>query len=216
MQVFHQVNIFIHVFSGSVALLTGMIALVTKKGSRAHIKSGKYFLIAITIVIFTGLVGVIIFERNTFLLVITLLSGYTAFSGIRVLRHKIYVPVLLDYLAAMLVIAAAFYYLYYIRSIGMFWDPVIIYSTLGALALVTVYDLGRYFLSSKVLKKVYIYEHIYKMVSAFIAILSAFTGTVFANYQPYSQILPTIVGLAYILLACIYFPRRVDRSKVFK
>jgi hypothetical protein len=32
------------------------------------------------------------------------------------------------------------------------------------------------------------------MISAFSGLLSAFTGTVFPQYQPYSQFLPSVLG----------------------
>src|SRR5690349_13337839 len=131
METLHLINIIAHVATGSAALLVGFIALVTLKGGRNHVRTGRIFLKLITVVILTGLAGVFIFERNTFLLVITLLSGYTSYSGIRALKLRGRKPSLIDVLVSVLVLGSGFYYVYYITSIGMFWAPVIIYSTLG-------------------------------------------------------------------------------------
>ncbi|GAB2685731.1 hypothetical protein GCM10027037_04180 [Mucilaginibacter koreensis] len=74
------------------------------------------------------------------------------------------------------------------------WSPVIIYSTVGYIFLIVLYDIGRYLLPVKIYTKLWLPEHILKMVSAFSGLLSAFTGTVLPHYQPYSQFLPSILG----------------------
>jgi len=204
----HHLNILFHVLAGSIALLAGLAALIVRKGSAGHIRFGRYFMRMIIVVITTGLIGVFVFKRNNFLLVITLLSAYNCFGGIRVIRLRGQRPGTIDLVVPLIVIAAALYYLYYISSIGLYWNPVIIYSTIGALFLVTGYDLCRLFFSKNLLQKASGYEHIYKMVSAFSGITSAFTGTVFPQYQPYSQFLPSVIGLAYIIVTFIWFSNK--------
>ena len=41
--IMHETNIVIHVLSGTVALLLGIIALLSVKGSKIHNMSGRYF-----------------------------------------------------------------------------------------------------------------------------------------------------------------------------
>jgi hypothetical protein len=65
----HNSNIVIHVIAGSIALLFETVALATKKGGNWHTKSGISFLILLMTVVSTGLIGVFIFKRNTFLFV---------------------------------------------------------------------------------------------------------------------------------------------------
>ncbi len=48
------------------------------------------------------------------------------------------------------------------------------------------------------------YEHIYKMTSAFSGLLSAFIGTVFEEYKPHSQYIPSALGVLIILGFIIY------------
>ena len=192
---FHSTNIVIHVTAGTIALLLGIIALVSNKGKRAHVKSGNWFLIFLTIVVSTGLLGVFVFGRNTFLLVITLLSGYQGFSGYRALQAKDNKVRLPDIAMAVATLLSAFYFAYYIKRIGFFWTPVIIYSTLGALFTIILYDFLRYFIPASRYGRLWFYEHIYKMIGAFTALLAAFAGTVFESYQPYSQILPSAFGI---------------------
>ncbi|PTT02455.1 hypothetical protein DBR11_04720 [Pedobacter sp. HMWF019] len=206
---FHKTNIVIHVLAGSSALLIGLFILFAAKGGKRHRSSGRLFLWLLSIVILTGLLGVFIFKRNSFLPVITLLSGYLGFSGFRVMRNRINKPRLLDVAAAVLSILSVFFFVYYFKSIGMIWSPVIIYSTVGYLVLVVVYDLGRYLLSKKTYQHMWMYEHILKMVSAFTALLSAFTGTVLPQYHPYSQFLPSVFGTVVALgFMLVYWYKR--------
>jgi hypothetical protein len=160
----------------------------------------------ISIVIISGLIGVFIFGRNTFLLVITVLSGYVSFSGYRILILKSNKPKYLDILVSIISLITLSYFLYYFKSIGMIWSPIIIYSTVGALLIVVLYDLLRYLIPTKkyINNKIWIYEHIYKMTSAFAALLSAFIGTVFNEYQPHSQYVPSALGVMTIIGFIIY------------
>ena len=190
----HKGNIIIHVFAGSFALLIGIYILFKAKRTRMHQISGKVFLLLLAIVVFTGLLGVFIFKRHSFLLVITVLSGYMGFSGFRAIRSRSNKPQMLDISMAFLAIASVLFFLWYFTKTGMIWSGIIIYSTLGYLIMAVVYDLFRYFIPKKVYGNLWLYEHILKMVSAFSGLLSAFSGTLLPQYQPYSQFLPSVLG----------------------
>lgn len=209
LSVIHKINIAVHIAAGSSALVVGLMAIITSKGKKLHRLTGRLFLILMGVVIITGLIGVFVFGRNTFLLVITVLSGYQAFSGYRIIKAKSNSLMFIDIIVCLLALISVSYFLYYFKSIGMIWSPVIIYSTVGWLFLMIVYDLGRYFIPAKIYGNLWIYEHILKMVSAFTGLLSAFSGTVFPQYQPYSQFIPSILGT----LAAICFMIAVPNKK---
>ncbi len=209
MELLHKSNILIHIITGSIGLILGVIALLTVKGGKLHNKAGRYFIRFISIVILTGLIGVFVFGRNTFLLVITVLSGYVSFSGYRCLQLKSNTPKKIDVVVAIISLLVLAYFLYYFKSIGMIWSPIIIYSTVGALLFIVSYDFLRYLIPKKAYKRrrIWIYEHIYKMTSAFAALLAAFIGTVFDQYQPHSQYLPSALGMLIIFGFIIYVSR---------
>jgi len=94
----HRSNLIFHVSAGSLALLVGLFILFKNKYGNVHRISGRVFLVLLTIVIATGLIGVFVFNRNSFLLVITTLSGYMGFSGFRAMRNRSNVPKILDIL----------------------------------------------------------------------------------------------------------------------
>ena len=212
LQLAHKTNIIVHVIAGSIALLLGLVALMTKKGGKNHRRSGNIFIGLLIAVIITGFVGVFVFGRNTFLLVITVLSGYFGFSGYRTLQTKSNQPQLIDICVAIGSLIAVFYFLYYFKSIGMIWSPLIIYSTVGTLMLVIFYDFIRYLIPASRYGNLWFYEHIYKMIGAFTALLSAFSGTVFNNYQPYSQFLPSVFGTALQIGFIVYYYRKNRRQ----
>ncbi|WP_146191776.1 hypothetical protein [Algibacter marinivivus] len=204
----HNANIIMHVIFGSTALALGLIALLSQKGNKLHKKSGKLFLWCLIVVIITGLIGVFIFNRNTFLLVITADSAYLGFSGYRVLKNKSNKLKLLDVFVAILTLMSVSYFLYCFKSIGMIWSPIIIYSTVGYLLFIITYDFLRYLVPKSKYKNLWLYEHILKMVSAFSAILSAFSGTVFEDYQPYSQFLPSTLCMVIAIGFIIYYAKK--------
>ncbi|GLB53011.1 hypothetical protein NBRC110019_20510 [Neptunitalea chrysea] len=209
----HNSNIFIHVISGSIAILLGIIALTIKKGGKWHKKSGNYFLTLLIIVVLTGLIGVFIFNRNTFLLIITVLSAYYGFSGYRILQTKSNSPKLIDISFAIVSLISVSYFLYYFKSIGMYWSPIIVYSTVGALLMIIIYDFIRYLIPKKTYRNMWLFEHIFKMIGAFTALLSAFSGTVFENYQPYSQFLPSVFGTLLQIGFIVYYVRKFKKSR---
>jgi hypothetical protein len=195
-ELLHKANIVLHILAGTSALLIGIAILWAKKGNRWHVKTGKIFLYLLAIVIFTALFGVFTFGRNTFLLVITILSGYQGFSGYRILKTKSNAVHWIDILAGIVSLAVVSYFLYYFQKIGFYWAPVIIYSTVGTLILFIMYDFLKYFIPKSTYKNLWLYEHIIKMIGAFSALLAAFSGTVFSDYKPWSQILPSVLGVA--------------------
>lgn len=209
----HSFNIIIHVICGSIAFLLGIIVLITKKGKRFHKKTGRIFLFFLTIVIITGLLGAMIFRGNPYLMVLTILSGYNGFSGYRIIKTKSNTPKLLDISIALLSLGIGLYFIDYLKSKELFWNPIVIYSTFGALFLVVSYDLLRYIIPSKSYKKLWIYEHIYKMINAFTALLAAAVGTILPNYQPYSQLLPSVFGTLLVVGFIIYFYRIRDMER---
>jgi uncharacterized membrane protein len=208
METLHKLNILTHVMCGSAALLLGFVALLVNKGKRTHKRVGNVFLVFMAVVILTGLLGVFVFGRNTFLLVITALSGYFGFSGYRTLQTKSNQPKLLDILVALASLATVVYFLYYMSEIGLIWAPVVIYSTVGTLLAIIAYDLLRYLIPKAAYGRMWLYEHIYKMIGAFSALLAAFSGTVFKAFQPYSQIVPSAIGIALQVGFILYYIKK--------
>ena len=80
---------------------------------------------------------------------------------------------------------------------------VTIYATLAGLSSYCIYDLARNMFSTAWLKATWLYEHIFKMISAFGALLSAASGNVLPNLGAVSQLSPTVFGFGLILFFII-------------
>lgn len=196
----HQFNILIHVLAGSLALIVGLAALLAPKRSFRHIQFGRYFLFLLSVVVVSGFLGWLFFRSNPFLLMLTILSGYVGYAGWRTIRLREKRGSRFDLLVALLASIMGILFLVYMNQSNSSWNPMVIYSTLGALCLVTSYDILKYVWLYRYIKKWWIYEHIYKMISAFSAIFSAFAGTVLPDYKPYSQVVPSSLCLLLIVI----------------
>ncbi len=203
----HWINIGTHVLFGTAALVLGMLAICSRKGGRLHIVSGRLFLYAYLVVVFTAAIGLLVFDFRSFLAVVTLLSFYDVFAGHRALQLRGRRPQTLDRIAAALGVAAPWIFIIAMRYLREPWSPILTWSILGGLLVISGYDLLRNVLPVAWLKRVWVQEHLYKMMSAYIAITSAFAGTVFARYMPWSAILPSVLGFATIVGFLIAGPR---------
>jgi hypothetical protein len=195
MQMLHTLNISLHVLAGTVALVVGLLALAVRKPSALHFRYGRYFLYLLAVVIGTGFTGLLFFRSSSFLLMLTLGAGYDVYAGYRAVQLRQRRSTRPDALVAAGTLAVGLLYLFYLRQAGGNWAPSVVYSTLGALALVTGYDLLKHFWLHERFQSWWLYEHIYKMLSAYSAILSAFVGTVLPNFKPYSQLGPSVLCL---------------------
>jgi hypothetical protein len=161
----------------------------------------------------TAVLGLAVFSFRPFLSVIVLLSVYQAYSGYRALRTRATGPTLRDgvFSAMFLVGGLAFWVL--LPRIQLGWSPVVMHSTLGVLLAITAYDLSRFAWRARWRRSAWLYEHIWKMTSTYAALLSAFTGTVLAAYQPYSQLGPSVMGtgVAWGFMGAVYWRQRRQR-----
>ena len=202
----HQINIFAHVIAGSLALIIGLVPFFTKKGGDIHIKYGRYFLYLMAATIFTATLGVLFFRSRPFLTIVTLESAYMTFAGYRVLKNKTKRPKSIDLFATLFLVSMAGRFLFLVGSKGAVWHQSVVIYLLGFLFTVGAYDLLRHVRPQ--LAKYWLLEHIFKMTSAYIALFSAFAGTVLAAWQPYSQIIPSIMGTIWIVSMIWYYSGR--------
>jgi uncharacterized membrane protein len=82
MEQFLKTTLIIHVAAGMMALVTGFISIVTKKGQRIHIRSGKIYFIGMMVVAVTALTLSII-KKIDFLSMSGIFSFYLSYTGYR-------------------------------------------------------------------------------------------------------------------------------------
>ena len=77
----------VHIAAGVAALVTGVIAVVTRKGGRRHRRSGRFYVRAMGVVVVTAM-PIALANADFFLFTIAIFSGYLVFTGDRVLSRK--------------------------------------------------------------------------------------------------------------------------------
>lgn len=78
----------VHILAGSIALMSGLAGIISRKGGRRHTTAGKIYVISMGIVVVTA-VPLAVAIDSWFLLAIAVFSGYLVFAGMRVIsRHR--------------------------------------------------------------------------------------------------------------------------------
>ncbi len=88
----------IHISAGSLALLTAAVAVLTPKGEKWHILSGRVYAIAMALVFLTA-VPLALLGASIFLLLIAFFSFYLVFAGWRFARNRRGAPHAIDWAA---------------------------------------------------------------------------------------------------------------------
>ncbi|MEQ8907734.1 MAG: hypothetical protein RIC95_00950 [Vicingaceae bacterium] len=205
MEKFIDITLIIHATSGGIALLAGILAIATKKGSKNHILSGQVYFWSMLSVIVTGLI-VGWYRDNIFLQTIAVFSFYMAFTGKRVLRYKKEIkPVFIDWFASALALAVALFMLYLVANnifrIGFAGAIPMLLIFGGLLLSMSAGDLKK-MVKRKFVKNAWLYDHISRMGGSFIATFTAFL-LVNTNVEPVwvMWLLPTFIGTPMIILA---------------
>jgi hypothetical protein len=190
-------------------MIIGLLAIAYNRRVTLHKKLGLYFIYLLAVVVATGFIGFFFFRNDPFLLMLTLTASYVGFAGFRNIQLREKQSTIWDAMVAVTILIISLVYMGQLSKSQVQWNVPVVMSTLAALFLVTSYDLTKYFFLHRFLKHGWLYEHIYKMISAFSALLSGFTGNVFRSFHPYSQIGPSIICTMLI----IYFITREFCSK---
>lgn len=219
MEQFVQYTLYIHAFAGMVALLTGAIAIVTPKGKTWHLKSGKVYFLAMTVVFITGIV-VAGFRFNRFLFLIAFLSYYSVFAGLRILRlkqlHREQQPKWFDWGAGMVNALANLFFI----AMGVYLF-IASEARLGGVLLSIGFGIGGLMISYVNLKPFIVRPtkpyhwytaHIGNMMGGYIATFTAFLSTIVSRFELMNPFLafaiPSLIGIPLL----IYWTQKIERQ----
>jgi hypothetical protein len=180
MKTFINIMLIIHIASGTIALISGLISMIAKKGLKAHKLSGKIFFYGMTGVFITAItIGYI--KSNWFLFFVGFFSYYLASSGYRSLKlkklHLDQKPKPIDWIISgsgltfgisLLVFAV------YLKIKGVDWGSFMVPFAFGAISSIFGYKDIRSFYKKPTEKIHWIASHGGKMGGAFIAAVTAF------------------------------------------
>jgi len=220
MQLYTSILIF-HVAVGTVSLLSGSTALLTKKGGKVHRKAGKVYYYGMYAVTISALVMSLL-KFNPFLLAIAIFSLYLSYSGIRALKYwrlkETYIPAPSDQVPYYIALVTALFMILYPFAImireGGFFVPVL--SVFGLLMLplawkdIIAHKRPENFTPRN---KAWLLNHIGKMSGAYIATFTAFL----LNNVTFSPgwviwLGPTAIGFPLISMAIRKWTKKLNKK----
>ncbi len=197
----HWFNLAIHIGAGAFGILLGGLILLKAKGDALHRRRGRVFLACVAVVCASAVAGNIWFRFLPLFALLTVLVLYELVSGWRAVLTRERGPAPLDALWTGAGIGATALLLpSLLGQASADGAALVVHSTLGALGAILVYDAVRWCFPRHWFAQIWVYEHIYKLIAALAALLSAFAGNTLRFAQPWSQILPSVLGCVLIAL----------------
>jgi uncharacterized membrane protein len=193
-----RILIYSHAFLGGIALFSGMISLIAKKGKILHRKSGKVFLLSMLSSALTALIiSILPNHESAFLFSIGVFSSYLILTGYRAISYKSKnVNLTIDKIISWTMIVLA--------SLMIFYNPIfnnkvnIVLTVFGIVgSFLSIRDLILY-KNTERLTAGWLKLHLGKMIGGYISATTAFV--VVNDFFPsfYGWFIPRIIGGFYI------------------
>lgn len=195
----NDINIAVHVSMGAAGLVCGLWPLLSTKGGQIHRRSGRVFVIMAGVVLGTALLADIFLHEPVPLLAASLSASYQYVSSLRSLALRDRPPSAVDALLACAALAGCAWMVLSKDAGTASWTPMIGYSTAAYVACIALYDLSRPFWGAYWLRRVRPLDHGLKMTGCYFAMLSAGAGNLLKHLQPWSQVVPSSLGVIVIV-----------------
>jgi hypothetical protein len=217
----YKMVVFAHVLSGMSAFVVAPIAMLVKKGSKAHRQWGKIFFWSMTGVVITGIVMSIVLS-NIFLFCVAFFAYSLVVSGYRWLYRKKNFPgqkiATLDWIINIvsvvfdigLIVVGA------LRLFGNISDAFgYISIVFGLIGLNFTYGNLKQYLKPPKEKNAWLLNHMGGMIGGYIATVSAFSAVNLSALPTIIRWLwPTIIGIPLMMMWINYYKRKFAGKKV--
>ena len=212
-EIFIECLMFVHISAGLGCIASGPAAmLIRPKGGVAHRRYGLWYVRLMALLAATAAV-LLIFRWNPFFFALSFLSFYLCFSAWRVLSRKRahHVPAerakIVDWIAAGATVGVGVVSVFLWRG-GYFGgqanQAAVVLGTLAFAVIIALFDLWRFWRPAALSRypAAWLIEHLAKMGGSYIAVASAFSGTVLQAFLPitFAQTWPAAVGVPIILI----------------
>jgi len=204
----HSANIATHVGAGAAALGIGLFALFSRKGGLLHRRAGWVTASLGGVALVTAIMAVLLVHPPAPLVAATLSASYQYLSGLRSARlrwGRLGWPDIGLALAGLALVALL---LHLMSSGTRSWSPAIGYSTMGFITIMALYDLSRPAWFRVWQAHVRPLDHGVKMIGFYFAMMSAGAGNLLAQWQPLSQVLPSMLGMITMIAFVVYYSLR--------
>lgn len=204
-----KIFIYIHAFFGGIGLITGLASIIVKKGRRNHKRLGKWFSWSMVI---SSVISLVVARlpnhENTFLFLIGIFTIYMVLAGNRALTFKSIKKTkanMVDkmvsgtmFISALIMIGFGINRLMHLDNFG------ILFLFFGGFGLFMPYGDFKLFTKTLENRKLWLINHLSRMLGAFIASVTAFLVAGMKYDNLWAWMVPAILGTVYI----IYWIRR--------
>ncbi len=209
---FIQILILIHAGFGGIALISGLVALITKKGRKIHKKAGIIFFYSmLTSAIFAFIISVLPNHHSPFLFSIGIFSIYFLLIGYRSLRFKrknvnSQNEKIISWL---MVVVGLSMILFPILLLGVIN---IVLTIFGLVGLIFALRNLRMYQSPEKIHKNWLKLHLGNMTGGYIAAVTAFVvvNDIFPSF--YGWFIPGVIGGVFI----VYWIMKLNKGNVPK
>lgn len=209
-----QIFIYFHALFGGIALFSGSISLVSKKGKSIHKKSGKLFYYTMLLSALTALIiSALPKHESPFLFSIGLFSSYFTITGYRALQFKNKnINLKMDKIISGIMIITGILMILYNPLINQKIN--IVLTVLGLVGLLFSTRDFLLFQNKTNLQKVWLKLHLGKMIGGYISATTAFI--VVNQFIPniYGWFIPGTIGGFYIVYWIIKLNKKQNQAKI--
>ena len=194
----------LHIVSGFTALTFGFIAIISKKGQRAHLLTGRVFYYAMLSIAFSAVV-LSSFRLNIFLLLIAFFALFNNVSGYRSIRNKGLRPTAFDWAVTATGLVTG------IIMISTFNIVLLVFGGLSLMLAINEIRASVLILRGKEAPKfAWLIKHIGMMMGAYIATFTAFVVVNIDFIQPewIPWLAPTALGVPLL----VYWQRKYSKG----
>ena len=189
-----QYLLFIHIIAGSISLIAAAFAVLSSKGKKLHILSGRTCFWGMAIIFLTA-IPVSIVSANIFLFLVAIFSFYLAYAGLRFARNRKGIANFFDWVAIGLMVLSGVIMLFLATNYFMNSNSQYITLTVfGFIAISLGYADFKSYRNKSAIGKQRIARHLTNMLAGTIAVITAVLVTNI-NIEPVFilWILPTII-----------------------
>ena len=194
MDILKTIALTIHIASGTTALITGLTAIITKKGGKTHKQAGMIFFTSMLIVAGSAII-ISIAIKNTFLLLVGFFTLFMDYFGYRAIKNKSLMPTKLDWAVLVLGAVTSFFMIYSLNII------LLVFGALNASLVLRVLRINILLMQNKPLQKLeWLHRHIGMMLGTYIGTTTAFVVVNVKNVNPawLPWLLPSFIGVPLI------------------
>ena len=207
----NEINIVVHIAVGAGGLVCGLWPLLSKKGGSIHRRSGSIFVVMAGIVLATAITADIFLDVPMALIAVTLSASYQYVSSLRSLALRNSCPSTADTMLALVALLGCAWIVLSKGAGTASWTPAIAYSTAAYVACIALYDLSRPLWAAYWMRRVRPLDHGLKMTGCYFAMLSSGAGNLLKHAQPWSQIIPSSLGIiVMVIFLARYTGNRAD------